>query len=96
MELKEKISIREQIFKFLNKALPVCPVHEEIIKHKERRYLKFKVPFQDKISSLGIIKLLGLDTYDILTMNVKFQRNKVFSEATNASTQVRLVDQKEL
>ena len=48
----------------------------------------------DEISGLGIIKLLGLDTYDTLTMGVKFESNKVLLEVTNDYTQVIVLDLK--
>ena len=50
----------------------VIPVNKEIIKSKERRFRKVEASFLDEISGLGIIQLLILDTYDTLTMNVKF------------------------
>ena len=43
-------------------------------------------PFSDKIYGLGMLKLLGLNTYHNLTMKVKFERRKAFLEVTNDST----------
>ena len=54
--------------------------------------MKVEAPFLDEISGLGIIKLLGLDTYDTLTVKVKFERNEVFLEVTNNSTKVIVLD----
>ena len=73
-----EISIRELTFRFLSTAVPIFPAHKEMIKPKERRHVKVEAPFLDEISSLGIIKLLALDTFDTLTMKVKFKRNKAF------------------
>ena len=54
------------------------PVNKEIVKPKKWKYLKDEALFLDEISGLSIIKLLGSDTYDALTMKVKFRRNKAF------------------
>ena len=49
--------------------------------------MKVEAPFLDEISGLGIIKFLGLNTYDTWSMEVKCKRNKAFLEVTNDSTQ---------
>ena len=43
-------------------------------------------PFLDKILGLDIGKLLGITTYDALTMKIKLERNKAFLEVTNGPT----------
>ena len=65
-----------------------------MIKPKERRYVKVEALFLDEISGLCIIKPLGLNTYDTLTVKVKFERNKAFLEATNDLTQGIVFDSK--
>ena len=93
VELEGEINMRELSFTFLNREVPIFPVYKEMIKPKERRYLKVEAPFLDEISSLGIIKLLTWDAYNTLTMKVNFERNKDF-EITNDSTQVIVLDPK--
>ena len=93
VELEGEISMRELSFTFLNREVPIFPVYKEMIKAKERRYLKVEAPFLDEISSLGIIKLLTWDAYNTLTMKVNFERNKAL-EITNDSTQVIVLDPK--
>ena len=78
VELEGEISMKKLTFKFLNRPVHIFSVHKEMIKPKEWRYVNAEAPFLDVISDLGIIKLLVLDMYDILTMKVKFQRNKAF------------------
>ena len=56
--------------------------------------MKVEPPFLDEISGLGIIKLLALNTYDTLTMNINFERNKAFREATNDCSEVLTLDPK--
>ena len=59
-----------------------------MVKPKERRSVKVEALLLDVISGVGTIKLLGLDTYNSLTMKVKFERNKGILGVTNVSTQV--------
>ena len=80
--------MRELSFKFLNRAVPVFPVHNEMITLTERRYVKVEALFLNEIPGRGIMTLLGLNTYDTLNMKVTSERYKAFSEATNDSTQV--------
>ena len=94
VELEAEICMRELKFKFLNRSFPVFPVLKEMNKHKERRYVDIEAPFLGEISGLGIIKLLGLNTYDILAMKIKTKRNKVFLEVANDSIQVIVLDSK--
>ena len=78
VEFDGEISISKLTFKFLNRAGPIIAVCKVMKKPKERRYIKVEVPILDKISSLGIIKLLALDMYGILIMKVKFERINAF------------------
>ena len=45
VELETEISMRELKFKFLNRSLPVFPMHKEMVKPKERSFLKVEAPF---------------------------------------------------
>ena len=51
-------------FTYLNRSIPVFPVNNEIIKLKERRFLKVEAPFINRHSGLGIIQLQGHNTFD--------------------------------
>ena len=62
VELEGEISMRDQTFKFLDRAVPFFHIHKEMIKCKGRRYVKVEAPFLDQISGLGIINILALDT----------------------------------
>ena len=39
--------------------------------------MKVEAPFLDEISGLGIIKLLGFNTYDTVTMKKKFEGQSI-------------------
>ena len=56
VELEGERSMRELRFMFLNRSLPIFPMHNEMINLKERRHVKIKAPFLCEISGLGKIK----------------------------------------
>ena len=76
VELEGEISMRKLNFTLLKTAASIIHVRREMIEPKERRYVEIEGPFLHEISGFGLIKLLGLNTYDTVTMKVKFERNK--------------------
>ena len=54
-ELEGVMSMRELTLKNLIREVPIFLVHKEMIKPKERRYVKVEAAFLDGISNLGII-----------------------------------------
>ena len=62
VKLEGKIHMKELNINSPHRTVHVFPVLKEVIKPKERRYVKIEGPFLGKISELGIIKLLGLNT----------------------------------
>ena len=46
VQLEVEISIKLLKFKFLNRSLPVFPVHKEMFKPKEREYVKVELHFR--------------------------------------------------
>ena len=78
VELEAKLSMRDLKFKFLNRSILVFPLNKDMIKPKERRFLKVEIPFLNEVLGLGIIKFLAFDTDDTLIIKVKFERNKAF------------------
>ena len=65
--------MRELKFKFLKRSVPIFPGYKEMVRPKERGYVNIEVPFVDKISGLGRIKFLELNTYGTWTMKVLFE-----------------------
>ena len=55
---KGVINSRDCCFKFLNRSLPIFPKDCVILKPKEQKLIKVTAPFIDKISGLGIVKIL--------------------------------------
>ena len=56
--------------------------------------MKVEVPFLDEISRLSINKLLVLDRYDTLAIEVIFVRNRALLEVINDSNEVIDLDPK--
>ena len=94
IELEAELSKRELKLKFLNRSVSIFPVHKEAVKPKKMKFLNAEAPFLDEISGLSIIKLLGPDTYDTLTVKVKFERNEALLGVANDSTKVIILDSK--
>ena len=69
--------MRELKFKFWNRPIPMFPVNKWNIRSKERKFLKVEAALLDDISGLGIIKLFAHDTYDTLTMKIKYEINVI-------------------
>ena len=49
VEIEGEISMRELQFKFLNRAVPIFPVHIQMIKPNRGRYVEVEVPLLDEI-----------------------------------------------
>ena len=52
-ELKAEMSTRKLKFNFMNWSVPVFPANKEMVKPKERVFLKVEAQFADEISGLG-------------------------------------------
>ena len=52
-ELEGVINLRDCCFKFLNRSLPIFPVDCMILKPKEQKLIKVKVPFIYEIIRIG-------------------------------------------
>ena len=50
VELEAELSMRELKFKCLNRPVSMFPANKELVKPKERRFLKVEAPFLNKIS----------------------------------------------
>ena len=77
-ELEGVINSRDCCFKFLNRSVPIFPEKEVVLKPNEKKLIKVKAPFVDKISGMAIIKILDGGTYSTLLKNLKFTCSKIF------------------
>ena len=58
--------------KFLNTLGPIFPKEHNVLKSKEQKLIKVKVPFIDEISGLAITKILGGSSYSTMLLKLKF------------------------
>ena len=57
-KLEGVINSRDCRFQFLNRSVPIYPEKEVVLKPDEKRLVKVKAPFVDKILGLAIIKII--------------------------------------
>ena len=69
----------------MNRPVAVFFAHKELVKQRERRFVKVETAFVDELLGSGIIKVIGHKTFDTLTAKVKFERHKVILEVVNDS-----------
>ena len=74
-KLEGVINSRDCRFKFLNRSVPIYPEKEIILKPDEKKLVKIKAPFVDKISGLAIIKIIDGKTSSTLSIKLKFTCN---------------------
>ena len=66
-----------------------------MLKLKEKKLIKIKAPFLDKISGLAIIKLLDKSTQSIIMLKATFTQNAVTLDMTNSSSKTLILNPKE-
>ena len=83
-ELEGVIISRDCRFEFLNRSVPIYPEKEIILKPDEKKLVKVKALFVDKISGLAIIKIIDGKTNSTLLIKLKFTCNKAKLDIRNA------------
>ena len=74
-KLEGVINSLDCCFKFLNRSLPIFSKECIVLKPKEQKLIKVKVPFIDEISGLAIIKILDGSMYSTMLIKLKFTHN---------------------
>ena len=77
-------------------SLPIFPKECIILKPKEQKLIKVKVPFIDEISGLAIIKILDGSTYSIMLITLKFTHNTAILDIVNNSTETMIFKPEEM
>ena len=90
-ELEGIINLRESCLSFLNRSIPFFLKEQIILKPREQRFIKIKVPSVDEISGLVIVILL-----DKKTLKLTFVRNKASLDVTNSSFKMVIFNMKEM
>ena len=95
-ELEGVINSRDCRFEFLNRSVPIYPEKEIILKPDEKKLVKVKAPFVDKILSLAIIKIIDRKTNSTLSIKLKFTHNKAIMDIRNAGKDTMILNPKEM
>ena len=95
-ELEEVIISRDCCFKFLNRSLPIFPEDHVIIKPKEQKLIKVKVPFIDEISGLAIVKILDGSTHSTLLIKLNFTQSAAVLDIVNKGTEAMIFRPEEM
>ena len=95
-ELEGVINSRDCQFEFLNRSVPIYPEKEVILKPDEKKLVKVKAPFVDKISGLAIIKIIDGSTYTTLLVKLTFTCNKAVLDIKNTGKETMILRPKEM
>ena len=95
-ELEGVINSRDYRFEFLNRAVPIYPEKEIILKPEEQKLVKVKAPFIDEIPGLAIIKIIDRKTNSTLLIKQKFMHNKVVLDIQNAGKDSMILNPREM
>ena len=67
-----------------------------MLKPKEQKLIKVKIPFIDEISGLAIIKILDGSTYSTMLLKVKFMYNTAMLDIVNNGPDTIIFKPKEM
>ena len=95
-KLEGVINSQDCCFKFLNRYLPIFPKEHIVLKPKEQKWIKVKVPFIDEISGLAIIKILDGSTYSTMFIKLKFTHNTAILDMVNNGTKTIIFKPEEM
>ena len=95
-ELEGVINLRDCLFEFLNRSVPIYPEKEIILKPDEQKLVKVRAPFIDEISGLAIIKIIDEVTHSTLFIKLKFTCNKAVLDIKNAGKDTMILRPKEM
>ena len=82
-ELEGVIDSWNSCLSFLNRSIPFFPKEKVKVKSKEQKFMVLEAPFEEEITGMVITKLLDTKEQIILTMKIKFFRNRTTFKVTN-------------
>ena len=83
LELEGVINSRTCSVNFLNRSLLIFPVVYHKIRSGKMAYVKFRIPFVEKLSDIAILKLMY--KYHIGNMRVKIYHNQSILQIINST-----------
>ena len=84
-ELEGVIDSWDSCLCFLNRSIPFFPREKVEVKPKEQKLIVVEAPFVKEISGMAITKLLDIKDQMMLTMKLKFIRNRPMLRVTNST-----------
>ena len=84
-ELEGVIDSWDSCVNFLNRSFPFFPKEKVSVKPKEQSILTLEAPFMEEISGMVITKMLDAKEQKMLTMKLKFIRNRAIFKVTNST-----------
>ena len=96
LELEGIIDSRDSCVKFLNRSIPFFPKEKVNVKLKEQKMLTLEAPFVEEISGMVITKMLDAREQKIVTMKLKFIRNRAIFKVMNSTHKAVTFDPKKI
>ena len=82
-ELEGVIDSRNSCLSFLNRSIPFFPMEKVEVKPKEQKLMVLEAHLEEEITGMAITKLLDIKEQIMLTMKIKFIRNRAIFTVTN-------------
>ena len=95
-ELGGVIDSQDSCVSFLNRSIPFFPREKVSVKPKEQKLVVLEAPFVQEISGMAITKMLDVKEQKILTMKLKFIRNRAMFKVKNSTQDTVTFDPKEM
>ena len=81
-EIEGVVDLWDSCLSFLNRSIPFFPREKVEVKPKEQKLIVVEAPFVEDISGMAITKLLVVKEQIILTIKLKFIRNRATQKDT--------------
>ena len=91
-ELEGVIDSWDSCLSFLNRSIPFFPKEKVQVKPREEKLIVLEAPFIEEISGMAITKLLDIKEHIMLTMKLKFIRNRAMFKVTNSTNETLTSD----
>ena len=95
-ELEGVIDTWDSSFKFLNRSLPFFSKEQDVVKPKERKFIKIEAPFVDEISGLAIVKMLDTKEQCTVVLKLKCVWNQALLDVTNNTQETVIFEPKQM
>ena len=95
-ELEGVIDSRDSCISFLKRSIPFFPKEKVSLKPKEQKLIVLEAPFVEEISGMAFTKILDAKEQKMLTMKLKFIRNRAMFKVTYSTHETVTFEPKEM